>query len=490
MKLLDDNHDLGCASGEDGASGWAYKPAFGIVHSTNCAICRSYMIHVVVANHSDDASFKDAVNDRDSLLSGAFLDGAQSGRELQQEHDVPVLARYQAERDEALKSLEQHRKMLDAAKKELDVLRDQVLALNIALDGKNRPRSSVGSNVSSLERLLLSPTVDLDDVEELATPSSAMTSNQALPMISDQSVPGVGKPSQGALAACRAAGIVEHQKEKNFSAAASSSSRAVTPPTPPAPKALPVQHFTPTSTQTAQSPQPPTTHAQLQSLMKSAHAGDEASLTRVKAFCASAHQTPREHRTELQRYALTNWRSPRSASPLQDGIFSAEIHVDASGWGIGFVMDGLWLAWKFSDSLALSGNMVDISWAEMLAVEVGLWTVIQWANMQRWKDGQPLAFDILVRSDNAGVVKAIEKRHANYAPQQDILQRIFDMTSDYDIQLTMKWVSSMDNLADNPSRGVPGLGATLLPLENPVPSHLSSILSPIQQLFTAAGIRT
>jgi len=50
---------------------------------------------------------------------------------------------------------------------------------------------------------------------------------------------------------------------------------------------------------------------QLQSLMAAAHKlGNEQAFARIKAFCAEAHATPRDQKTDLQRYLLTNWRNP------------------------------------------------------------------------------------------------------------------------------------------------------------------------------------
>lgn len=38
--------------------------------------------------------------------------------------------------------------------------------------------------------------------------------------------------------------------------------------------------------------------------------GNEDALAKIKMLCAEAHQTPREEKTELQRYILHNWRNP------------------------------------------------------------------------------------------------------------------------------------------------------------------------------------
>jgi hypothetical protein len=60
----------------------------------------------------------------------------------------------------------------------------------------------------------------------------------------------------------------------------------------------------------------PKTLRQLQYLMNKAHQpGNEECLAKVKMLCAEAHQTPREEKTELQRYILANWRNPELAAP-------------------------------------------------------------------------------------------------------------------------------------------------------------------------------
>ncbi|KIL63019.1 hypothetical protein M378DRAFT_164898 [Amanita muscaria Koide BX008] len=50
------------------------------------------------------------------------------------------------------------------------------------------------------------------------------------------------------------------------------------------------------------------------------------------------------------------------------------------------------------------------------------------------------------------------------------------MVNEYDIQLSTRWISSMDNVADGPSRGVSGPAPDLLPFIPPLPSYLSDTL--------------
>jgi len=441
----------------------------------------------------NDQSFKDALSEREVRLSSTFLDGVREGRLLQEEHDMALLTRSREERDQAVQNLERHKQLLDVAKGELDLLRDQVLALRIAFDelsqekGIGSPPKSLrscsdGSDSSTLERLLLGSSVFSDDLDRCSTSEvvdddavldDSSAGNRLTNRVTNYKTTELGRTLQDNLPIIPIP--FEFQEPKTPVTASPPSRKATILPaipksTPTLPKPLPVH-----------SPKPITTFGHLQALMKAAHSGDESALTRVRAFCAAAHQTARDQRTELQRFALINWRNrPRSASdPPQlppSGEVNVEIYVDASAWGIGFVMDDQWLAWKFTDAVPLTGKSPDVSWTEMLAVEIGLWTTVHWAT---WQERNANSISILVRSDNAGVVKAIEKQSANPLLQQQVLSRILDMVDEYDIQLSMKWISSMENLADNPSRGVPGLNATLLSYVPPVPRHLAHLLIPI-----------
>lgn len=514
-----DSHDV--ESGAGRPSDWTFKASFGVVHAKGCSICSSYMTHLIIANDSNNASFQVAIRDRECLVSKAFLDGAQNGRELQQEYDVPVLDRYRKELDKALQSLEQRQKLLDAAKQEIGVLQDRTLALQMQLDGSvpskitlhNRPAKS---DPSSIERLLLNSSEDVDYLNTLS-PLSPTAGKKALPIIRDllnvsgdtTSMPSSSFSPDSLDTVGRMNPLAEHGSQASQTPPLPTSEPKSPPlipsthtqrPEPPAPNqvkptpepapepATPMlKPSTPNSflTQTPQGPSPIATIAQLQAFMDAAHAGDVSALKRVKFFSGMAYQTPISKRTELQHYIVKYWRkTPRLPSvPAQRNAvgspFHTEIYVDASQWGIGFVMDGMWSAWKFSDSLALSSNSFDISWAEMVAVEVGLWTVIHWVTIMVQNEGEQLPLEIDVRCDNAGVVKAIEKRQTGCLPQQDVLQRIFEVVRTFNVQLSIRWIASAQNLADDPSRGVGCHGTTQLPLVPSLPSYLSDILDPI-----------
>lgn len=412
-----------------------------------------------------------------------------------------------------MRSVEQKTKVLDATRKEVQALRDLVLALRFTIDELSRTRrnndevpqvaeSPVGSPESDMSLMELPPSVEVDYIDVLSTPPLSPTDNYTILTLPDAPTPDAGSPKEAPDSSFTTPAFAEEFDVSNANAlqlsepATSPLKPAAYPPCQPQlasqpPKPFSVQHPTRSvPTAASKSSRRCTTLAELQAAMNAAHEGDDSSLTAVRAFKAPAHGKPRHRRTKLHRYAMkhrheapTSCASASSVHTTLDGdTFSTEIYVDASQWGIGFVMDGLWFAWKFADSIITthSRSQIDSNWAEMLAVEVGLLTVIHWVcGVIRKEGGDLKSLEILVRSDNTGVVKAIERRHTNHPLQQDILRRILDMAGEHDVELTMKWISSTDNLADKPSRGVPGRVADLLPFIPPLPSHLSDILGPI-----------
>ena len=205
-------------------------------------------------------------------------------------------------------------------------------------------------------------------------------------------------------------------------------------------------------------------------LMASAHEeGNTTALIKIRKLIAKSERTPRHERTEAQKYLLLNWRSPSSPSrnnhsnlatvQLQPGPAPAvcpsssqgrlEIFVDASGSGIGFVFRTRWLAWTFKKSPNIpldGGGRIVMSWAELLAVEVGLRSLIAAGHRST---------SITVFSDNTGVIDALNKKSwCQKHGLEESLQIILNLCVDYRIELRPRWVSTKDNLADKPSRGV------------------------------------
>lgn len=167
-----------------------------------------------------------------------------------------------------------------------------------------------------------------------------------------------------------------------------------------------------------------------------------------------SEKTPRHERTDAQKYLLLNWKSSSrntlaSTSTRRISSQELEIFVDASGSGIGFVCGSRWLAWTFKETgnfpIDSHGRMVT-SWAELLAVEVGLRVLIAAGHQ---------CTTVTVRSDNTGVIDALIKK--SWCPRhglEDILRYILNLCEEYRIELKPCWVSTKDNLADMPSRGI------------------------------------
>ena len=205
-------------------------------------------------------------------------------------------------------------------------------------------------------------------------------------------------------------------------------------------------------------------------LMTSAHEGNSTALMEIKKRIVQSERTPRHNRTEAQKYLLLNWRSPSSSSrnnhsnlaPIQHlqpapAVYPSssssqgrlEIFVDASGTGIGFVFRTQWLAWKFKKNpkIPLGGDgRIVMSWAELIAVEVGIRALIAAGHRST---------AITVFSDNTGVIDALNKKTwCQKHGLEESLQIILILCGVYRIELRPRWVSTKDNLADKPSRGV------------------------------------
>lgn len=86
----------------------------------------------------------------------------------------------------------------------------------------------------------------------------------------------------------------------------------------------------------------------------------------------------------------------------------SKLYVDASsGWGIGLILDGKWLAWQFKEGWKSEGH--EISWAEMVAVELAVQTLIV---------GNFTGCHIIICSDNKGVIGAL-KAGRSWGTQQN-----------------------------------------------------------------------
>ncbi len=141
---------------------------------------------------------------------------------------------------------------------------------------------------------------------------------------------------------------------------------------------------------------------------------------------------------------------------------SVTLMVDAStSWGMGLVLNGKWLAWKFKEGWLSEGR--NIGWGEMVIVEMAVRTL---------KAAGYTHSHIRLRSDNQGVIGALKAGYSRGKQQNAILRRIVSLMQDHDIWLTLEYVNTKENTADAPSRGQFGLKKDLLPYAPRIPNHL------------------
>jgi hypothetical protein len=134
-------------------------------------------------------------------------------------------------------------------------------------------------------------------------------------------------------------------------------------------------------------------------------------------------------------------------------------------WGIGLVINGRWLAWQLKDGWNSEG--CEIGWAEMVAVELAIRTLVtaKFTNCH-----------IIVRSDNKGMVGALQAGCSRGTQQNSILREIVKLIQDNDLWISTIWIPTLENPADGPSRGsFPGKDS-IYTFTPKLPFHLTKVL--------------
>jgi hypothetical protein len=153
---------------------------------------------------------------------------------------------------------------------------------------------------------------------------------------------------------------------------------------------------------------------------------------------------------------------------------SPEIFVDASGFGIGFILNERWLAWSFNPGhpgipIGPDNNIV-MSWAELIAAEMGIVTLVT-AGYHNTR--------ITLRSDNDGVIAAFKKKTwTKHFGLDKILERILKVCKDAGLLVTPRWIPTKLNPADKPSRGTYPSQELMFGHHVVIPKHLQGILGP------------
>lgn len=142
------------------------------------------------------------------------------------------------------------------------------------------------------------------------------------------------------------------------------------------------------------------------------------------------------------------------------------VFVDAStSFGIGFLADNRWLAWRLLPDWKCDGR--DIGWAEMVAIDLGLRALIH-SGLRN--------VHIKFQSDNQGVVGALKAGRSRSLAQNDILRRLTSFAMDHDIWFSVDWVKSADNLSDNVSRGIFPSALARFRFPPPLPAYLKKFV--------------
>ncbi|KAF7293547.1 hypothetical protein MIND_01133100 [Mycena indigotica] len=234
------------------SSDWECDLAYAVVHASDCTTCRAYKAHVSDAKKSSP-NIQRALQDRDKRLDTYFADGVEEGRRTQQVQQDQI--------------------------HELEGAKADATALVAHLRAEIRESSAQQSQLQS--QLLLSQTeceALMKRVQELLL---AMPTENANALSKSECGLRLVRPEPESVA--------QH----------------ALPPRPevylPSPFHHPIRM--------------PRTLRQLQLLISKAHQpGNDDTLTRIKALCTEAHNTPREQKTEMQRYILANWRNPEPAT--------------------------------------------------------------------------------------------------------------------------------------------------------------------------------
>lgn len=118
--------------------------------------------------------------------------------------------------------------------------------------------------------------------------------------------------------------------------------------------------------------------------------------------------------------------------------------VDAStSFGVGLFLQGQWRNFQLREGWKGKGR--DIGWAEMVAVE----PAVIWLIEQEISDT-----NIIIRSDNTGVIGGLRLGRSRNPQQNTVIQRITSLIASHHLWLTPVYVTSGANLADRPSRGL------------------------------------
>lgn len=267
-------------------SPWEFLEDYGIVHPSGCDVCSAYMKHVADASYSPhQPAFQIAFQDRKRAREDVYNKGVAEGirRQKEEERDLrDSIERYRLERNQARDELVSLRAQLDSTRADCDRLQEKLKqtppkpsppADPVSPPDPDSPHTPPDTLLSSLF-----------PQQPLATPASPQA--QLPDCVAARSFAAVLSAGQPLHDDDHPQSLLEDQH----------------PPSQPWQVPPPPSHKPPKIAKNIK---------QIQSLIKAAHQpGNYQALTKVKALCSEAHRTPREQKTEVQRYLLSTWRTP------------------------------------------------------------------------------------------------------------------------------------------------------------------------------------
>lgn len=371
-----------------------------------------------------DPSFQEAVDERDSKATIRYLEGVAEGRRLQAEKDKARILRYRGQREEARSQIHRAEEENARLRVELRELRDAFMAMQMAYEEQI---SAMTLGPGQMEEEVLRVMELQDALLNEANVAMSWSAHEASPVAGSR-------------------GFTPLEEADSFRPASSEDVEAKRIAEAASLKETPEE--SPTSDLEAEA-QPTLSQAQAKGLLDQLTQNPicHDALLRLRSFCLEAHRETPVKRTEAQKYLLREaWRIPtimgRQASDKGLPPTSLpEIFVDASGQGIGFWWKGKWAAWKLNKGWMKGGR--EISWGEMVAVELGLRTLIA-AGVK--------STQIRVRSDNQQVVTALSAQYVRNPQEARILGKILTLCREHKIVVVPIWVWTKSNPADSLSR--------------------------------------
>ena len=200
-----------------------------------------------------------------------------------------------------------------------------------------------------------------------------------------------------------------------------------------------------------------------------------AYLTNLYAFVASFGPRPSDFLSRWPPKSLISdlrwWHTTLGTPGIKRALRARgkprdlDIWVDAStDWGIGIVIGQARAAWRWAVPLEewrREGR--DIGWAEMVALKLAV-RYLEQLGMEN--------ADVLVRSDNSGVIGAFQRGRSRNFQVNNSIRRTEAICIALNLWIRPQYVTSSDNHADPVSRGVPDARLASLPIRFELPGEL------------------